>query len=65
MIPVETVPVIRGGGMRDRRRVGNSRMLYLIHFKNLCKCYNVPIPSITIIKQVIHMVCKFQEWSKK
>jgi hypothetical protein len=25
-------------------------MMYLIHFKNLCKCHNVPLP-ITIIKE--------------
>jgi hypothetical protein len=26
----------------------NSHMMYLIHCKNLCKCYNVPSPSTTI-----------------
>jgi hypothetical protein len=26
----------------------------LIHFKNLCKCYNVTPPSITIIKKLIY-----------
>jgi hypothetical protein len=25
-------------------------MTYLIHCKNLCKCYNVPTPCTTIIK---------------
>jgi septal ring factor EnvC (AmiA/AmiB activator) len=24
----------------------NSSMIYLVHCKNLCKCYNVPPPSI-------------------
>jgi hypothetical protein len=28
----------------------NSNMIYLIHCKNHCNCYNVPPPSITIIK---------------
>jgi hypothetical protein len=27
----------------------NSSMIYLIYCKNLCKCYNVPSPSTTII----------------
>jgi hypothetical protein len=43
MIPVETVPGIRGV-------VENSSMMYLKHCNNLCKCYNVPTPSTTIIK---------------
>jgi hypothetical protein len=30
---------------------GISRMMYLIHCKNLCKCYNAPIPSTTIKKK--------------
>jgi hypothetical protein len=28
----------------------NSYMIYLIHCKNLCKCYSVP-PSITTIRK--------------
>jgi hypothetical protein len=43
MIPGETVPGIRGGG--------NSSMIYLIHCKNFCKCYNVPPLSTTIKKK--------------
>jgi hypothetical protein len=27
----------------------NSNMIYLIHYKNSCKCYNVPPQSTTII----------------
>jgi hypothetical protein len=43
MIPVETVPGIRGGGMRKRSVWGgwNSSMIFLIHCKSLYKCYNV------------------------
>jgi hypothetical protein len=26
-------------------------MIYLIHDNNLCKCYNVPLPSTIIIKR--------------
>jgi hypothetical protein len=45
MIPVETVPGIRGTveGV-------NSSVRYLIHCKNFCKCHNVPPPRITIKK---------------
>jgi hypothetical protein len=28
-------------------------MMYLIHYKNLCKCYNVPPPSTTIKKLLL------------
>jgi hypothetical protein len=45
MIPVETVPGISGGGMKESSRGVNSSMIYLTHFKNLCKCYKVPLPS--------------------
>jgi hypothetical protein len=53
MIPVETVPRIRG--REDKRAVEgvNLSMIYLIHCKNLCKCYSVPIPS-TIIRRNEH-----------
>jgi hypothetical protein len=27
---------------------GNSKMIYLIHCKNFCKCHNVPPPRTTI-----------------
>jgi hypothetical protein len=49
MILVETVP----GNNRGKRAVEgvNSSMIYLIHYKNLCKCYNVPPSSTTIIKK--------------
>jgi acyl CoA:acetate/3-ketoacid CoA transferase beta subunit len=46
MIPVETVPGMRGG--KGSREGVNSSMVYLMHFKNLCKNSNVP-PSSTII----------------
>jgi hypothetical protein len=46
MIPVETVPGIKEGGMGERSGGrGNSTFIYLIHCKNLCKCYDVPTPS--------------------
>jgi hypothetical protein len=42
MIPVETSRNQGKGG--DERAVEgvNSSVIYLIHCKNLCKCYNVP-----------------------
>jgi hypothetical protein len=50
MIPVETVPGIRGWG--DEKTVEGviSSMIYLIYYKNLCKYYNVPPPNTTIKK---------------
>jgi hypothetical protein len=53
MIPVETVPGIGQGVGSCRRAVQevNSRMIYLIHCRKLCKCYNVPPPSPKIIKR--------------
>jgi hypothetical protein len=53
MTAVETVLGIRGGRVEERSRGGNSSMIYLIHCKNLCICYNVPTPS-TIIKKWLH-----------
>jgi hypothetical protein len=34
MIPVETVPGIRGGEIKESNGGGNSSMIYLIHYKN-------------------------------
>jgi hypothetical protein len=48
MIPVETAPGIKEG-MGESSAGVNSSMMYLIHCKNLHKCYNVPPPSTTII----------------
>jgi hypothetical protein len=62
MIPVETVPRIRGGEKGKAVEVGNSSMIYLIHCKNLCKYYNVLTPSTTIkikIKEFGHLFTFF------
>jgi hypothetical protein len=45
MIPVEAVPGIRGGEMWESSGRVNSCKIYLLHCKNLCKCYNVPHPA--------------------
>jgi hypothetical protein len=48
-IPVEITPGIRAG--EDEGELFeevNSCMIYLIHYKNLCKCHNVPLPITTI-----------------
>jgi hypothetical protein len=52
MIPVETIPGIGGGGMKERGEGVNSNLIYLIHCKNFykCKCHNVS-PSSTTIKE--------------
>jgi hypothetical protein len=45
MIPVETPPVIRvEGGKEKRRKVEgvNSSMIYLIHYNNLCNATMYP-----------------------
>jgi hypothetical protein len=52
MIPVETVPGIRGVGMGEIRGGGrNSSVIYLTYCKNLCKCYNVSTLRTTIKKK--------------
>jgi hypothetical protein len=50
MIPVETIPGIEREGIKESCRGMNSSMIYLVHCKNFCKCYNVPLPSTTIKK---------------
>jgi hypothetical protein len=45
MIPVETIPGIRGREMRESSGWVNSSKIYLTYCKNLCKCYNVPSTS--------------------
>jgi hypothetical protein len=42
-----------GGGWKRAAEGVNSSMIYLIHCKNLCKCYNVSPPSTAIIKKKI------------
>jgi hypothetical protein len=51
MIPVKTVPGIGGGGLKKICGGVNSSMIYLIHTKNLCKCWSVSPPSIAIKKK--------------
>jgi hypothetical protein len=53
MIPVETVRGIRGGerGWRSAVEGINLGMIYLIHSKNLCQCYNIPPSGTTILKK--------------
>jgi hypothetical protein len=52
MIPVGTVPGTGGNGDEGEQWMGvNSNMIYLIHCKYLCKCYNLPTPSTTITKK--------------
>jgi hypothetical protein len=44
-IPAETVPGIRGRRMGKGGGFKYNIFEYLIHSKNLCKCYNVLISS--------------------
>jgi hypothetical protein len=48
MIPFETLPGIGRGIMKENGGTMNSSMIYLMHFKSLCKCYNVPPPRTQI-----------------
>jgi hypothetical protein len=53
LILVETVLGIGGVGKWRRAVDGvNSSTIYLIHCKNLCKCYNVPPPRTTKTKRM-------------
>jgi hypothetical protein len=63
MIPVETVLRIRGGCVGDNRG-RNSNIVYLIHSKNLCKCYNVFMPSTTIKNKEISKKKRKKNYSK-
>jgi hypothetical protein len=46
----ETVSGMGGGRTKEMVEGVNSRMIHLIYYKNICKCYNAPPPS-TIKKQ--------------
>jgi hypothetical protein len=40
-------------GIKENGGGVNLSMIYLIHFKNFCKCHNVPSPSTTIKEKKI------------
>jgi hypothetical protein len=42
MIPVETVPGIGGGGIKENGGGGEFSMIYLMYCKNFGKCHNTP-----------------------
>jgi hypothetical protein len=46
---------------KENSRGVNSSKIYLIHFKNFCKCHNVPPPSTTIKKGYSSSPLLFQE----
>jgi hypothetical protein len=50
MIPVETIPGMRGRGYGRMMERVNSCMTYFTHCKNFCKCHNVP-PLSTMKKK--------------
>jgi hypothetical protein len=49
--PVKTVPGMEERGKRRMVEGVNSSMIYLIYYKKICKCHNVPTPSTTIKKK--------------
>jgi hypothetical protein len=55
MIPVETVPGMGGGEIKENCRRVNSSMIYLMYYKNFCKSYNVPHSS-TILKNNLRII---------
>jgi hypothetical protein len=57
MIPVETIPGVRGGRDKGQWWRGEFELIYLIYCKNFCKCSNVSPPS-TIIKINVDSACE-------
>jgi hypothetical protein len=53
MIPIEMIPGIGGGGIKESGRGVNSSMICLIYCKNFCKFHNVPSPN-TMIKNKLY-----------
>jgi hypothetical protein len=53
MIPIRTIPGMGEEGIKENGGGVNLSMIYLIHFKNFCKCHNVPSPSTTIKEKKI------------
>jgi hypothetical protein len=49
MIPVGTIPRMGKGGIK-KNSGGGCIQVYLINYKNFCKCQNVPTPHTTIKK---------------
>jgi hypothetical protein len=50
IILIETAPGMGVKGIKENGGRVNSTMIYLIHYKNFCKCHNVHSPSTTIKK---------------
>jgi hypothetical protein len=48
MIPDESILGMRIWAKRRMVEGVNSSMIYLIHYRSFCNCYNVPPPSTTI-----------------
>jgi hypothetical protein len=51
--PVETVPEVGGGRMKENDGGNEFNYDVLIYFKNFCKCINVSPPSTTVKKAKI------------
>jgi hypothetical protein len=55
IIPTKTIPGMGGSG--NKGECGGVELKYefnsynLTHYKNFCKCYNVPLSSTTIKKK--------------
>jgi hypothetical protein len=63
MRPVDTIPGIGGrGDKREWWRGVNSSMIYLIHYKNFCKCHNVPPSQQNEKKKLLWLFCASSEF---
>jgi hypothetical protein len=52
MVPVETIPRMGEGGIKENGGGGEFNYdIYWIYCRNFCKCHNIAPPSITIIKK--------------
>jgi hypothetical protein len=59
MIPLETIPGVRVM-MIGESKAGDSSMIYLIHCKNLCKCYHIPTHSTIKNEKKFHFNLKYK-----
>jgi hypothetical protein len=63
MVPVETIPGMEEGGVKENGGGVNSCMIYLIYCKNICKYHNVDLPSTIVnIYICIYIYIYISEW---
>jgi hypothetical protein len=45
MISIETIPGMEREGVKENGGGMNSSTIYLLYYRNFCKCHSVPPPS--------------------